>query len=389
MPLAGRTIIIASAIPWEGDRHREHEIAALLSETCPVVFLEPPPTRHVNAPTPASAPGGAALWTEVITPALSVARPGSGPWPGASLCAVANDHNRRAIARRLREQLVLTGETTTILWVNEAAAASYIGRMGESLVVYDAADEAWAFSRHPLRRRLLKAYETRVTREADLVFASSEPLYEQKLPLNPHTHLAVNAVDYEHFASASAAPADAPVFIGFVGATLLKRTDYDLLVHIATQRPAWRVELVGPTQWPRRLPRPANLDCLGRRPYADLPEIMSRHSVCLIPYHPTGELSYIHPKKLFEYLAAGKPIVATDMPALRPYEGLVKIGRTPAEFLAKVEDCLAENRDPVRSAALIEARRTLARGHSWRQRVEEMVVILEAALDERAQASRG
>jgi len=182
-------------------------------------------------------------------------------------------------------------------------------------------------------------------------------------------------------------PPGAPVVIGFTGATLLKRTDYDLLLTLAAQRPAWRFELVGPTQWPRRLPRPPNLDCLGPQPYAALPELMSRHGVCIIPYRAAGELSYIHPKKLFEYLAAGKPVVATGMPALRPYEGLVKIGRTPVEFLRKIEECLAENADPDRAAALVEERRALARKHTWRGLVAGMVAVVEAALAEQEQTS--
>jgi glycosyltransferase involved in cell wall biosynthesis len=384
LPRADYTIIIASAIPWQASRHRQHEVARLLSERCAVLFIEPLPARHLNAAprSPARPLEPSGLEVEPVTPTLTVVRPRRGLWRGWSASQTINARNRREVARQLRLQFPALAATQTILWLGEAAAEACRGQFGERLVVYDIADEAWAFSRNPLRRRLLKACETRLSRAADLIFASSEPLYQDKLRLNPHTHLAANAVDYDHFARATHPPPDAPVIIGFTGATLLKRTDYDLLSYLAAQRPHWRLELVGPTQWPRRLPCPANLDLLGSRPYADLPALMSRHHVCLIPYHPTGELAYIHPKKLFEYLAAGKPIVATDMPTLRPYEGLVKIARTPAEFLGQIEACLAENRDPARSAALIEERRALARRHTWRALVADMVEIMEAALSE-------
>ena len=366
---------MASAIPWGKDRHRQHEIAHYLAERCPVMYLNPPSGRAAEPPR-----------AEVISPRLTVVSVPGGPYPGGWASPAMNRANRRHTARELGALFPDLTQGPLVLWLDESAAEPYIDLLDSRLVVYDCADEDYAFAHNPLRRRMLKAYEDRVTRRADLVFVSAVPLLERKRELNPRTHLALNAVDFEHFARVAAAHppvGDGAPVIGFVGGALRDRMDYELLAHVALARPQWRVELVGRVEWPRGFRPPVNLVSVGSRPYADLPEVMARHSVCIIPYRGEGRLSYIHPKKLFEYLAAGKPVVSTELPAVLPYAGIVKIAGTHAEFVARIEECLAENADPAMSAALVRQRMALARENGWPHRVAEMAEVVEAAFAER------
>jgi glycosyltransferase involved in cell wall biosynthesis len=106
--------------------------------------------------------------------------------------------------------------------------------------------------------------------------------------------------------------------------------------------------------------------------------------VCLIPYVLNDYTHHIFPLKLYEYMAAGKPIVATDMDEMRPYAGEeMAIARTPDAFLEAVTDAIASD-TPARAAA----RRAAAGHHSWDDRVEEVSEILAPLLERRPRADR-
>jgi hypothetical protein len=101
--------------------------------------------------------------------------------------------------------------------------------------------------------------------------------------------------------------------------------------------------------------------------------------VCLIPYVLNDYTHHIFPLKLYEYMAAGKPIVATDMAEMRPYAGEeMTIARTKEEFLASIEEAIAQD-----SAQRAAARQATARSESWDDRVEQVSAILEPMLHER------
>jgi hypothetical protein len=79
-----------------------------------------------------------------------------------------------------------------------------------------------------------------------------------------------------------------------------------------------------------------------------------------------------NPLKLREYLAAGLPVVATPLPEVLKLNALVRMARTPVEFLHQIEALLSEGKsgpDPAVSA--------LMERESWDQKVEELSGIIE------------
>ncbi|HZK82788.1 MAG TPA: glycosyltransferase, partial [Humisphaera sp.] len=84
----------------------------------------------------------------------------------------------------------------------------------------------------------------------------------------------------------------------------------------------------------------------------------------------------LNPIKLFEYLAAGKPIVATDVAGFREAFPWVRIANTPGEFVQAALESLNED------SSLAASRHEESRRHSWKARVdqvEEFIASLQAA----------
>lgn len=79
----------------------------------------------------------------------------------------------------------------------------------------------------------------------------------------------------------------------------------------------------------------------------------------------------VNPTKLFEYLAAGKPVISTALPELAIYKQAIYIANTYTEFLEFIDKALLERKhDP---AELLE----IASKHDWQDKVQQMLHIIE------------
>ena len=61
-------------------------------------------------------------------------------------------------------------------------------------------------------------------------------------------------------------------------------------------------------------------DCLilaGRVPYERIPALLAVADVCLLPFHTVPATEHIVPIKLYEYMAAAKPVIAAPLPGVR------------------------------------------------------------------------
>jgi glycosyltransferase involved in cell wall biosynthesis len=170
------------------------------------------------------------------------------------------------------------------------------------------------------------------------------------------------------------------VTLGYAG-LVSSRLDLPLLAELAERRPEWSLVLVGeiaPTGCEAELARLAglpNVTLAGLRPAAEMPGIIARWDVGLIPYRVNEETRHASPLKLYEYLAAGLPVVSADVPAVRPFAGLIEIAGGTEETVAAVARALAAD-----SPAARAGRRAAVREHSWDARVESLSEMLAEAL---------
>ena len=185
------------------------------------------------------------------------------------------------------------------------------------LLIYDCMDAWDCFSN---ARESVRENELRLCEQADRIWVVSRTLQERLHPRFGNKVLYVpNGVDVEHFREAVAYRRQrktlSPTAI-CVGA-IAEWFDARLVGEVAALLPQWKFKLVGPVYIPSEvaayLQRP-NIELLGARLYQELPALMGEASVGIIPFVINDLIKATSPIKLYEYLAAGLPVVSTPMP---------------------------------------------------------------------------
>jgi len=107
-------------------------------------------------------------------------------------------------------------------------------------------------------------------------------------------------------------------------------------------------------------------------PYSRLPAMLSVFDVAMIPFRVNDLTAAVSPIKLFEYLAGGRPVVATPLPECRDYP--VRIAASAEEFVKQVEWCAG----PGRQADYRRSLRECAAANSWTDRAKLVLSALKA-----------
>jgi glycosyltransferase involved in cell wall biosynthesis len=229
-------------------------------------------------------------------------------------------------------------------------------------LVYDCLDD---WSAYPGWAGRTEAAERALCEQADRVWVISRPLFERFAALyGDKVEYVPNGADCRHFERTpqlrAALKPDRPV-LGYIGA-ISEWFDVELLRGVAERLPDWELRLVGPSELTperrRRLDLP-NVRFLGRRAYEELPRHLAEMDVATIPFVLNDLIKATSPIKLYEYLAAGVPVVSTSMPEVTPLvePGVVACADDPASF--------AEAACALRDSGQTARRQELARQFSW------------------------
>jgi len=234
-------------------------------------------------------------------------------------------------------------------------------------VIFDCLDHLAGFT--GVAPRVVELEETLI-KEADGVIVTSDFLGEIVGRTRSFDTIR-NGVDLKYFSRPPDAvwrPDGRPV-IGYYGA-IADWFDIDLIVWCARRHPKWNFVLIGASDGcdiaeAASLP---NVTFLGEKPYGELTHYLYAFDVCLIPFKVVDLTRATNPVKVYEYLCAGKPVVATDLPELRRLpQGMVEVTQTPAEFDKAIVACLRQ-KDP----ALARRRQLWTGRHSWDVRARKL-----------------
>lgn len=295
----------------------------------------------------------------------------------------------------------LDPERKTILWVYHVELVglrTYIKDLDFDILVYDCVDNYVGFPTYntPEKKKWLMDQEEYLTKMADVVFTTAPGIYERLKKLNPNTYYTPNVGDYQKFKNARTQKTNIPddikflqrPIVGFTGALDEYKFDSALVRKAALENPNITFVLIGPIALKDRegslqevnLDGIPNIHYLGTRDFSIIQNYFSGFDAFMIPYQLNDyTVGGCFPIKFHDSLAAGLPVVVTDMPAYMSFENVCYISKSPEEFCRNLVRAIEED-NPVKT----KERQDVAKQHSWEGKVETMLSYIAQALENKS-----
>ncbi|PWW02768.1 GT2 family glycosyltransferase [Paenibacillus cellulosilyticus] len=254
--------------------------------------------------------------------------------------------------------------------------STLVFRLANNTIIYDCMDEHHGFNNVSADNLAL---EEPLLKQADLVIASSEQLLSKASEMTSNVLLLRNAADFEHFNKPPELLApqlrenQKPV-IGYHGA-IAQWFDSELISFLASRHPDWEFVLIGHNYSLDQRQYDDHVHFVGELPYSELPSYLHGFDVCVIPFLLNPLTLATNPVKVYEYLAAGKPVIATRLPELEAMDGLVVIADTYLQFEEAIQMAL-EDQSNEKHALL---RSQYASKHTWLSRYQQLMKHLTTA----------
>lgn len=217
-------------------------------------------------------------------------------------------------------------------------------------------------------------WEPKIIAKSNLCVANSEYLKKYCQTYNENSFYVGQGCDFELFEKHNPnelvqemISLTGPV-IGYVGVLTSARLDIELIHNIASDRPQWNIVLVGPEDDDFKnslLHNLPNVHFMGPKPIEDLPKYIGAFDVCINPQRLNDLTIGNYPRKIDEYLAMGKPTVATKTESMDAFKEYVSLVDNHFEYISAIEDLLKTN-----SLELMESRKKFAFSHTWENSVK-------------------
>ena len=386
-PLGGRDVVCVGFNDWDNDvwTNQHHLMSRLAKSGTRVLFIESLGLRRPDLGSGRDLRRIARrLRRGVAAPqvrdGVTVLSPLVVPIHSNSIIRRLNATLLRARVARAAARLSFS---RPVLWGYVPQAEALLGVLDPELVIYHCVDDI--ATQDGIDTKSFVAAEERFARRADLVIASAPTLAARMRRVSNNVLYAPNVADTARFATAlDPGPIDAALSalaaprIVFVGAIAAKKIDFELVRGVAAARRDWTFAFVGPVGLgdpdtdASALSAEPNVHLLGPRAHADLPAVLRGADVGLIPYRHSPLTESIFPMKVYEYLAAGLPVVATGLPALADVHE-ISLAEGVGATVTALEQALGEG-----SVQRRRERSAGALGHSWEARLGEIDAALAA-----------
>jgi UDP-galactopyranose mutase len=378
--------------PWDGMWKNRHQLMSRFAAEMPVLYVEPwVRLRYLRRNSlkllvqrDARPPVGAA---EPIANLSIYHSPPTRPVSGSGLIGPWTANRWLAGVRAAAADI---GIRRPILWLSLPEMGFAAGRMNELMSIYHAVDEYGGYARQTAdKQRRLWAREEKILDAVDMTIVVSPELAKSKRKEGRDVHIVENAVDFDRFSHAARERcipgdlADVPAprlgYSGLIG----QRLNLDLLLRTAETRPDWSLVLIGKVDETgcadrlRRLRALDNVYFLGQKAVTEVPAYIAGLDTGLLPYTLNLETENISPLKMYEYFAAGIPVVSTPIPAALRLRDFLAIASTDEEFIKRCEESLIAD-DDARRRRIDHAGR-----NTWDDRVDEVRSLLQSHLSSR------
>ena len=286
--------------------------------------------------------------------------------------SLVDRYARSRVTRILREAGMVPARAGVV--ISNVYTVGLADRIPGRFVLYDCNDAHADFPGMPSWTR---DYYAATCRRADAVFASSQALYEdvaRQRGGDAGCELLGNGVEYGHFQRLRAElgwpDSPAPPRIGYLGA-VAPWFDFEFVEAVARAHPDWEITLVGPVMLGvedsvGRLTDLPNVSHRDPVSYDDVPRVLRSFSVGIIPFRRNALTRGVNPNKMYEYLAMGLPVVASDFSTgVRRYPDVVATADDSHGFVRACEHSVSRADDGARRDELRNRAVEIAARHDW------------------------
>ncbi|MFN6943697.1 MAG: glycosyltransferase [Cytophagaceae bacterium] len=293
-----------------------------------------------------------------------------------------NRQNSKKLAGKINEAISRLGFKDVILLNdNELFRCYYLKEyLNPAVTVFYIRDFITAvdyWNRHGSR------LEPEIIAKSDVVVANSSYYADYAQKFNPKSFFIGQGCDLRLFdpEDVKEKPEDlktlpSPI-IGYTGALTALRLDIASLEHIAENMPDWTLVLIGTQDdlfKKSKLHKLKNVRFLGQKPIETLPSYIANFDVCINPQTINPITIGNYPLKLDEYLAMGKPVVATNTRAMEFFKEHVYLADTKEDYPELIRKAVTED-----STEKFKERRAFASSHTWEENVRNIYkAILES-----------
>ncbi len=268
-----------------------------------------------------------------------------------------------------------------IVWNYDPFYTDYFNKYNQVLNIFDAVDD-WSThsSYNKYAGTLRRNYET-IKLKSDLIFTVSEYLKKKIFDNQTNCFWLANAVDLQNFQNETKIHPllkniKKPI-IGFLG-ILQDRIDTEILTYLVEKNPDKSLVLAGPV-WQnftkKKLRKYSNIHFLGLIKHPDIPSLYNGFDCGIIPYKTNDFIKSIDPMKIYEYLAAGLPIVSTPISGLERFSNLIGFADSPENFNNAVNYSLNLDKNEIKRQAW-----PILEQNTWDIRIGEMLELINQKL---------
>lgn len=378
-------VVIARDV-WGTMKRRRHFLSLEWARDRRILFVEPP----VSLPRLISGrPDSLSRFDTVLKPPVEVEknifsftplRPLPESVPYAPLA------NAAAFNRQVASAMKKAGFVRPVLWITPEYGASLLSSVSHSVSIYDITDDWTTAGITPSHRDRIVRDDALMLRRADIVFAVSESLRDSKRHLRQDVRLMPNGARIDLYEDPPPPPPPPlnsikrPI-VGYAGTVHPDRVDVSLIKKIARLASGeFSLVFIGPCLLPRAdistLESFNNIHFIPAQSMEILPAFISNFDVCSIPHLLTPFTHSLDPIKIYEYLAAGRPIVSTPVKGIMGLRDFIDIAEVAEDFYSIIKKALAgEGKSDAAS------RRAEAQKHTWSQRAESIDAIIRSHLE--------
>lgn len=256
-------------------------------------------------------------------------------------------------------------------WENPVNVVAYNPVFGETLIgkLPEKANIYYCYDGYIKDRRGLRIWEAdlRYSRLTDGIIVTSDYLKEQKLPYSQKVATVKNGVDFDLFNRAAKVVSNSgkPKKIGYIG-SIDQRFDLETVEFSVRNLPDFEFEFIGDVrnqEVKNVLEKFPNVSFLPPVKSFEVPEILKKCDVGIIPYLCTEINKNVYPLKINEYLAVGVPVVITNFAHLPEFADYVSFASTKEQF----RDMLLTETETDSSEKIVQ-RIDFSRSNSWKSR---------------------